>query len=85
MHAAAQACSKSNQPFMLRMMQVTAADFTGKTEIVPLERRRPEDDRIEHSFEFRKQRFCYDPDAHAFQKLPYPVQVTLPCCPTPCR
>ena len=59
-------------------LQVTAADFTGKTEIVPLERRRPEDDRTEHSFEFRKQRFCYDPDAHAFQKLPYPVQATPP-------
>ena len=61
--------------------QVTAADFTGNTEIVALERRRLEDDQVEHSFEFRKQRFCYDRDAHAFQKLPFPVQVVPHPCP----
>ena len=57
-------------------VQVTATDFTGKTEIVPLERRKLEDEEIELSFDFRKQRFCYDPVANSFDKLAYPVQVT---------
>lgn len=56
---------------------MTAADFTGKTEIVALERRTLEDEEPEVSFEFRKQRFCHDAAANSFHKLPYPVQVLL--------
>ena len=55
--------------------QVTAADFTGKKEIVPLDRKKLEDGQLEISFEFRKQRFHYDPEKDLFEKLAYPVQV----------
>lgn len=55
--------------------QVTAADFTGKKEIVPLERKKLEDGQLEISFEFRKQSFHYDPEKDVFEKLAYPVQV----------
>ena len=72
MHAARSYCTEAAG------IQVTAADFTGKTEIVALERRALEDEEPELSFEFRKQRFCYDAAASSFHKLPYPVQVRVP-------
>jgi len=53
---------------------VTPADFTGRKEVVPLQRRAGERGDAELSFEFRKQRFCYDDQADAFHKLKYPTQ-----------
>jgi len=53
---------------------VTPADFTGRKEVVPLQRRAGERGDAELSFEFRKQRFCYDGQADAFHKLKYPTQ-----------
>jgi hypothetical protein len=61
-------------------LQVTAADFTGKKEIVRLERRKLDNNELEISFEFRKQRFEYDEATNTFDKLAYPVQV-LRCRP----
>lgn len=63
------------QPCQLHWLQVTAADFTGKKEIVALERRKLEKDAVEISFEFRKQRFEYDTERNTFDKLAFPVQV----------
>lgn len=57
--------------------QVTPADFTGRKEVVPLQRRSGERGEQELSFEFRKQRFCYDAQEDAFHKLKYPVQARL--------
>ena len=56
------------------MPQVTPADFTGRKEVVPLQRRAGEKGDSELSFEFRKQRFCYDTQQGAFNKLKYPTQ-----------
>lgn len=55
--------------------QVTAADFTGKKEIIFLDRKTLEDGQLEISFEFRKQRFHYISEKDLFEKLAYPVQV----------
>ena len=60
---------------LLSGMQVTAADYTGITDIVPLQRRTLEEQMTEISFEFRKQRFCWDAEARHFEKLQYPTQV----------
>ncbi|CAL8460618.1 g147 [Coccomyxa elongata] len=57
--------------------KVTAADFTGKKEIVFLDRKKLEDGQLEISFEFRKQRFHYVSEKDLFEKLAYPVQETF--------
>ena len=59
------------------MPQVTPADFTGRKEVVPLQRRAGEKGDSELNFEFRKQRFCYDVQQGAFHKLKYPTQARV--------
>lgn len=57
------------------MLQVTSADYTGTKEIVPLQRRAIQELGSELSFEFRKQRFCWEEEGRCFEKLRYPTQV----------
>lgn len=54
---------------------MTPAEFTGHEEIVQLQRHRKEDDSIEINFEFRKQRYCYNENEHAFQRMHFPDKV----------
>jgi len=60
-------------------LQVTPAEFTGHKEVVGLDRARLEDGRVEINFEFRKQRYCYDPAGHSFERLHFPDKVTFLC------
>jgi hypothetical protein len=59
----------------LTVSQVTPAEFTGHKEVVKLERARLEDGEIEINFEFRKQRYCYSPSDHSFERLRFPDKV----------
>jgi hypothetical protein len=59
---------------------VTPADFTGRTEVVPLQRRAGERGGAEPGFQFREQRFRYDGPADAFHKLKYPTQARAAAC-----
>ena len=56
-----------------------AGAFTGKKEIVCLERRGIEEGVSILSFEFRKQLFEYDEATNTFSKLKFPTEVWLPC------
>ena len=57
-------------------MQVRSADHTGRQEVVRLEVREFETE-AECSFEFRKQRFCWDAEDNGFHKLRCPTKVWL--------
>ena len=75
-------------------MQVKSADHTGKQEVVRLEIRDFEAE-AECSFEFRKQRFCWDAQDNCFHKLRSPTKVCpalpsvlvqdLPCAGPKCE
>ena len=56
-----------------------AGDFTGKKEIVWLERRGIQEGVSILSFEFRKQLFEYDEASNTFSKLAFPTEVGLLC------
>ncbi|GLC43701.1 hypothetical protein PLESTB_000409700 [Pleodorina starrii] len=59
---------------------VVPVRFNGSTELVPLDRRYVKDGLIETeelSFDFRRQRFVYNPTAHAFEKLRFPDKETF--------
>ena len=47
-----------------------------------MQRRLLEDHITEVSFEFRKQRFCWDSEERRFEKLKFPTQASqvLACC-----
>ena len=62
------------------LAQVTAADYTGLKEVVLLQRRNLDDKVTETSFEFRKQRFCWDEEQRHFAKLKFPTRVHTGCC-----
>lgn len=61
-------------------VQVTASDYTGAKEIVAVQRRTLEDT-SETSFEFRKQRFCWNEELGHFEKLKFPTQASPALCP----
>ena len=58
------------------LWQVRSADHTGRHEVVRLEVREFEAE-AECSFEFRKQRFCWDAEDNGFHKLRCPTKVWL--------
>ncbi|KAG2431042.1 hypothetical protein HYH02_013473 [Chlamydomonas schloesseri] len=59
---------------------VVPVKFNGNTELVPLDRRIVKEGIVETeelSFDFRRQRFVYDPSRHAFEKLRFPDKETF--------
>ncbi|KAG2425295.1 hypothetical protein HXX76_013876 [Chlamydomonas incerta] len=59
---------------------VVPVKFNGNTELVPLDRRIVKEgitETEELSFDFRRQRFVYDPARHAFEKLRFPDKETF--------
>ncbi|EFJ41014.1 hypothetical protein VOLCADRAFT_107850 [Volvox carteri f. nagariensis] len=59
---------------------VVPVRFNGSTELVPLDRKYVKEGLMEVeelSFDFRRQRFVYNPAAHAFEKLRFPDKETF--------